>query len=145
MPLFNRALATSASHSADSGKLHQAESYATLPSTADGATTGDIGVVNGKKYKFNGSGWQPHQGTVSAITVATIGARDQLAADILQIGTIARVIDASADSTVTSGWAEYLCISLKPQITWSKRAEGESVDAAEAVQINPEQVLSAIN
>ena len=134
MPLFNYPLGTSTSTttqqqgtSLTSGRLHLAASLAELPAIA---TPGDIAQFDGDTYVYSDSEWELYSGKIATIIVPTIADRDQLYSDSLQIGTIARVDDASADPSVDSGWAEYLCIGISPN-AWSKSAEAESLDPAE--------------
>jgi hypothetical protein len=58
--------------------------------------------------------------------VATIAARDAITGDNLYDGLIVRVLDATGDTTVTSGWAEYSYDATNT--AWVKLAEKESMD-----------------
>ena len=57
---------------------------------------------------------------------ATIAARDAAGTGSLSVGAISFVTDASADSTVDSGWAIYRWNGT----AWTKIYEGESIDTS---------------
>jgi hypothetical protein len=61
----------------------------------------------------------------SEYNVADITARNALAG--MSVGDIAYVVDASADATVTSGWAVYMWQGA----AWSKISEQESIDVVQ--------------
>ena len=63
-------------------------------------------------------------GIKSDTVYATIAARDAAGTSGLSVGAISFVTDASADSTVASGWAIYRWSGT----AWTKIYEGESID-----------------
>lgn len=63
-------------------------------------------------------------GIKSDTVYATIAARDAAGTSGLSVGAISFVTDASADSTVDSGWAIYRWSGT----AWTKIYEGESID-----------------
>ena len=88
--------------------------------------------------------------TVSYV-VADIAARDAMDATTLHVGDQAWVIDASADSTVTSGGAKYICTTLTGDPltpTWVKTSEAESMDLVVAwadIQNKPSSAVADID
>lgn len=87
----------------------------------------DLFIVErgGVQYKMTSAGLADFLGAVRDYTVANITARDALTD--LAVGDRVFVSDASADGTVTSGWAIYRVASIGP-IVYEKIQEQESMD-----------------
>lgn len=91
----------------------------------------DLLVVErgGVRYQMTASDIADFLGAVRDFSVADIAARDGLSD--LKIGDRVFVSDASADGTVTSGWAIYRVQSTGPNV-FEKIQEGEGLDVVGA-------------